>query len=170
MASFTSAISILGFPQEMYLFGSMYWLIGISYFFTQPFAAFVFVPFFHNLKITSAYEYLEKRFNNYVRIAASIIFCIQMFLYMSVVLYTPAVAVQQVTGISLWISILVTGIVCTVYTSLGGMKAVVFTVFIFYYFTIKKKNMSLKHFILEGYIPSFCNVCWLNSNYNRRNN
>lgn len=56
LASFTSAISILGFSQEMYRFGSMYWLIGLSYFLTQPFAAFVYVPLYHNLKITSAYE------------------------------------------------------------------------------------------------------------------
>lgn len=56
MASFTSAISILGFAREMYQFGSMYLLIGISYFITQPFAAFFFVPFYHKLGITSAYE------------------------------------------------------------------------------------------------------------------
>ena len=56
MASFTSAISILGFSLEMYRFGSMYILIGVSYFITQPFAAFFYVPFYHKLKITSAYE------------------------------------------------------------------------------------------------------------------
>lgn len=56
MASFTSAISILGFSQEMYKFGTMYWLIGISYFFSIPIAAEIFVPFFHRLDITSAYE------------------------------------------------------------------------------------------------------------------
>lgn len=56
MASFTSAISVLGFAQEMYLYGTMYWLIGASYFITQPFAAHVYVPFFHRLRITSAYE------------------------------------------------------------------------------------------------------------------
>lgn len=56
LASFTSAISILGFSQEMYLYGSMYWLIGVSYFITQPFATNVYLPFFHRLKLTSAYE------------------------------------------------------------------------------------------------------------------
>ena len=49
------------------------------------------------------------------------------FLYMAVVLYSPSLAVQQVTGIPLWISIFLTGLVCTMYTSLGGMRAVVFT-------------------------------------------
>ena len=56
LASFTSAISILGFSQEMYKFGTMYWIIGISYFITQPLAAEIYVPLFHGLKITSAYE------------------------------------------------------------------------------------------------------------------
>ena len=46
---------------------------------------------------------------------------------MAVVLYTPSMAIQQVTGISLWVSICLTGCVCTIYTSLGGMKAVVYT-------------------------------------------
>lgn len=59
LASFTSAISILGFSQEMYRFGTMYWLIGFSYFITQPFAAHVYVPLFHKLKITSAYEVIN---------------------------------------------------------------------------------------------------------------
>ena len=63
MASFTSAISVLGFSLEMYRFGSMYMLIGLSYFLTQPFAAFVYVPFFHRLNITSAYEVCDIYFN-----------------------------------------------------------------------------------------------------------
>ena len=56
LASFTSAISILGFSQEMYKYGTMYWMIGFSYFITQPLAAEIYVPLFHGLKITSAYE------------------------------------------------------------------------------------------------------------------
>ncbi|CAF0982331.1 unnamed protein product [Brachionus calyciflorus] len=127
LASFTSAISILGFSQEMYRYGTMYWLIGFSYFLTQPFAAHVYVPMFHKLKITSAYEYLELRFNNTVRVTASLIFCLQMILYMAVVLYTPSVAIQQVLGLPLWVSILITSVVCTVYTSIGGIKAVIWT-------------------------------------------
>ena len=56
LASFTSAVSLLGYAHEMYRYGSQYWLYGLSYFITQPFSAHVYLPFFHRLKITSAYE------------------------------------------------------------------------------------------------------------------
>ena len=56
LASFTSSIGILGFPAEMYRYGTMYWMIIISYPITQLIAAFVFAPMFHGLGITSAYE------------------------------------------------------------------------------------------------------------------
>ena len=46
----------IGFSQEMYKYGTQYWMIGFSYFFTQIFAAQVYVPIFHELKLTSAYE------------------------------------------------------------------------------------------------------------------
>lgn len=56
LASFTSAIAILGFSAEMYRYGTIYWMVTLSYPFTQGFAALVFVPLFHGLKITSAYQ------------------------------------------------------------------------------------------------------------------
>lgn len=56
MASFTSAIAILGFSAEMYLFGTMYWIVVLSYPFTQCFAALVYLPMFHRLKLTTAYQ------------------------------------------------------------------------------------------------------------------
>jgi SSS family transporter len=127
IASFTSAISILGFAMEIYRFGGMYLVYGLSYFSSQSIACYVFVPFFHNLKITSAYQYLEMRFNKYVKSLASLTFCIQMFLYMSVTLLAPSLAIQQVMKIPLWVSISFSGLICTFYTSFGGIKAVIWT-------------------------------------------
>ena len=56
LASFMSAITLLGTPGEMYNYTTMYWWIGLSYLFVAFGAAHVFIPIFYNLKVTSAYE------------------------------------------------------------------------------------------------------------------
>lgn len=56
LASFMSAITLLGTPGEMYNYTTMYWYIGLSYFFVVFGAAHVFLPIFYSLKVTSAYE------------------------------------------------------------------------------------------------------------------
>lgn len=127
LASFMSAITLLGTPAEMYNFTTMYWYIGISYFFVMFMAAHIYIPIFYNLKVTSAYEYLEYRFSKGVRTAGMCIFSLQMMIYMSIVLYGPSLALNAVTGLSLWGAVASVGIVCMIYTALGGMKAVLWT-------------------------------------------
>ncbi|EAW68295.1 solute carrier family 5 (sodium/glucose cotransporter), member 12, isoform CRA_c, partial [Homo sapiens] len=71
--------------------------------------------------------YLQLRFNKPVRYAATVIYIVQTILYTGVVVYAPALALNQVTGFDLWGSVFATGIVCTFYCTLGGLKAVVWT-------------------------------------------
>ncbi|KAL3876307.1 hypothetical protein ACJMK2_034170 [Sinanodonta woodiana] len=127
LASFMSAVTLLGNPTEMYNYSFIYWWMGVSYFLVVAGSAHIFIPVFYRLRVTSAYEYLEKRFSRGVRTAGSMTFCIQMILYMAVVLYAPSLALNAVTGFTLWGSIISVGIVCTFYTTLGGMKAVLWT-------------------------------------------
>ncbi|KAL3871317.1 hypothetical protein ACJMK2_039324 [Sinanodonta woodiana] len=127
IASYMSAITVLGIPTEMYVFGTQYFLVVFSGLLTYPVTCQIFLPFFHNLGLTSAYQYLEFRFNRTTRVLASLIFAIEMILYMAVVLYAPALALNQVTGLSLWGSILSVGVVVTFYTSMGGLRAVLWT-------------------------------------------
>jgi len=127
LASFMSAITLLGTPSEMYNYTTMYWYIGIGYFLVVAAAAHLFIPIFYKLRVTSAYEYLELRFNKLVRTAGSLTFCTQMILYMAIVLYAPSLALNAVTGFTLWGAIISVGIVCTFYTALGGLKAVLWT-------------------------------------------
>ncbi|CAK9303856.1 unnamed protein product [Gordionus sp. m RMFG-2023] len=127
IASFVSAISILGTGPEIYLYGTQYWNIVISYGFVILVANYFYLPVFYNLKLTSTYEYLEKRFHRNLRLAGSFTFTIQMVFYLGIVLYAPCLALNQVTGISITASILTAGLVCTFYTSIGGIKAVMWT-------------------------------------------
>lgn len=127
LASFMSAITLLGTATEMYVYGTQYLLIILSYCFVIPATAYLYMPIFYKLQVTSAYEYLELRFNHIIRTIGCLTFSIQMLIYMAIVLYAPALALSQVTGISVWTSVLSIGIVCTFYTSVGGIKAVVWT-------------------------------------------
>ncbi|XP_069172585.1 sodium-coupled monocarboxylate transporter 2 [Procambarus clarkii] len=127
IASFMSAITLLGTPSEVYQFGFIYWLIIFSYMLVMPAAAHLYFPVFYNLQVTSAYEYLEKRFHRAVRWLGSFVFIIQMSLYMAIVVYAPALALAQVTGFDVYVSVSLICFVCIFYTTLGGMKAVLWT-------------------------------------------
>jgi solute carrier family 5 (sodium-coupled monocarboxylate transporter), member 8/12 len=59
MASFLSAITLLGVPQEMYMYGTQFVFINISYAMCTPIAAFVFLPVFYDLRLTSVYEVIH---------------------------------------------------------------------------------------------------------------
>nr|XP_054752022.1 sodium-dependent multivitamin transporter-like [Lytechinus pictus] len=127
LASWMSAIALLGTPSEVYVYGTMFWYIGGSYIFMSIITANVFIPTFYNLRLTSVYEYLQLRFSVAARLVGTTGFLIYMVMYMSIVLYAPALAVNAVTGFTLWGSVLTVGLVCAFYTSLGGMKAVIWT-------------------------------------------
>ncbi|CAH6786916.1 sodium-dependent multivitamin transporter [Phodopus roborovskii] len=127
LATFQSAVAILGAPAEIYRFGTQYWFLGCSYFLGLLIPAHVFIPVFYRLHLTSAYEYLELRFNKAVRVLGTVTFIFQMVIYMGVALYAPSLALNAVTGFDLWLSVLALGIVCNIYTALGGLKAVIWT-------------------------------------------
>lgn len=127
LATFQSAVAILGVPSEIYRYGTQYWFLGCSYFLGLLIPAHIFIPVFYRLHLTSAYEYLELRFNKTVRVCGTLTFIFQMVIYMGVVLYAPSLALNAVTGFDLWLSVLTLGIVCTIYTALGGLKAVIWT-------------------------------------------
>ncbi|XP_046903639.1 solute carrier family 5 member 6 isoform X1 [Hypomesus transpacificus] len=127
IASFQSAVAIIGVPAEIYTHGTQYWFIGVAYVLGLIIPAHVFIPVFYRLHLSSAYQYLEMRFSKAVRICGTVTFIFQMVVYMGVCVYTPAFALNAVTGFELWGTVLATGLVCSLYTALGGLKAVIWT-------------------------------------------
>uniref|UniRef100_A0A671YHI8 Solute carrier family 5 member 8 n=1 Tax=Sparus aurata TaxID=8175 RepID=A0A671YHI8_SPAAU len=126
-ASFMSAITVLSNPAEVYRYGANIGFYGISYVLTMVITSEVFLPVFYRLSITSTYEYLELRFNRTTRLLGTGLFIVQTILYTGIVIYAPALALNQVTGMDLWGAVISTGVVCTFYCTLGGLKAVVWT-------------------------------------------
>ncbi len=88
---------------------------------------YFYLPFFRRLKIVSAFEYLEKRFNLPVRLYGSAQFIIFQLVRISIVMYLPAIVLSTITGINIYMCILSMGLLSTFYTVLGGIEAVVWT-------------------------------------------
>ncbi len=92
-----------------------------------PIVVVFYLPFFRRLNVTTAYEYLERRFNVAARLFGSLSFVVFQFGRMAVVVYLPALALSAVTGMNIYACIIAMGMLATVYTVLGGMEAVIWT-------------------------------------------
>jgi SSS family transporter len=130
LAALFSGISYLGAPGEVYRYGLWFMLFFLSFFIATPVTNLLFMPYFYNSRFYTAYQFLEERFSMPVRLLCSALFIIRVLLWLALVTYAPALALNQVTGMPLWFTILCTGVLTTIYTTLGGMKAVIWTDFI----------------------------------------
>ena len=92
-----------------------------------PVVAFCFLPFFRRLSVTTAYEYLEYRFHNSLRLAGSAVYMLFQVGRVAVVTLLPALALSAVTGFDVVACILAMGAICIVYTVLGGIEAVIWS-------------------------------------------
>uniref|UniRef100_A0A8D0XJX9 Sodium/iodide cotransporter n=1 Tax=Sus scrofa TaxID=9823 RepID=A0A8D0XJX9_PIG len=133
-ASFMSAVQVLGVPAEAYRYGLKFLWMCLGQLLNSLLTALLFLPVFYRLGLTSTYQYLELRFSRAVRLCGTLQYLVAtapalhvQMLYTGVVIYAPALILNQVTGLDIWASLLSTGIICTFYTTVGGMKAVIWT-------------------------------------------
>ncbi|MBT4814479.1 MAG: hypothetical protein HON70_02210, partial [Lentisphaerae bacterium] len=129
VATLFSAISYIGLPSANQKYGIVLVAGSFAVFLCIPIVTRVFMPFYHHMQVYSAYEYLEKRFDVRVRCLASGLFILWRIVWMSTAVYAPSLALWAATGgsIPLIPTIIVLGVFATVYTMLGGMKAVIWT-------------------------------------------
>ncbi|BET02958.1 Sodium:solute symporter family [Nesidiocoris tenuis] len=127
VTTYISGITLLGVPSEVYTYGTQYLTSNLANYLVGFITAFFILPVFYKLQLISLYEYMELRFGHGVRIITSVLFTVALLSYVPIVIYGPALALNQVTGIDVqWVSIVVS-LVCIFYTTLGGLEAVVWT-------------------------------------------
>jgi solute:Na+ symporter, SSS family len=124
MATQASAITFLSTPGQAYTDGMRF----VQFYFGLPIAMVILsitaVPIFHRLKVYTAYEYLESRFDLKTRSLAALLFLVQRGLACGLTIYAPAVILSVLLGWNLQITIVSLGAFVVIYTAAGGTKAV----------------------------------------------
>ena len=124
MATQASAITFLSTPGQAFHDGMGF----VQFYFGLPFAVIIiclfFIPLYHKLKVFTAYEYLEERFNQRTRTLTAILFLVQRGLAAGITIYAPAIILSVVLSWPLKPLILLIGLVVIFYTMVGGTAAV----------------------------------------------
>lgn len=124
MATQASAITFLSTPGQAYHDGMGF----VQFYFGLPLAMVVismtFIPIYHRLKVFTAYEYLEQRFDLKTRSFTAILFLIQRGLGTGLTIYAPAIILSSILGWNLTLLNVIIGILVIIYTFAGGTKAV----------------------------------------------
>lgn len=122
-----SAITFMAIPAKTFATDWSYFMLNMTILIVAPIIVFWFIPFYRKLNITTAYEFLEARFNLTIRLLGSLSFIIFQIGRMGVVLFLPSIALSVVTGIDIFLCISLMGIVSLIYTIFGGIEAVIWT-------------------------------------------
>ena len=124
MATQASAITFLSTPGQAYHDGMGF----VQFYFGLPLAVVIiclfFIPIYHRLKVYTAYEFLEERFDLRTRTLTAILFLVQRGLAAGITIYAPAIILSVVLGWNLKVLILLIGFVVIFYTLIGGTRAV----------------------------------------------
>lgn len=124
MATQASAITFLSTPGQAYTDGMRF----IQFYFGLPLAMIIisifFLPIYYKLKVYTAYEYLESRFDLKTRMLAAFIFLIQRGLAAGITIYAPSIILSSLLGLRLFETNIAIGLLVIVYTVSGGTKAV----------------------------------------------
>lgn len=127
MATQASAITFLSTPGQAFHDGMGF----IQFYFGIPLAiiivCMVFIPIYHKLKVYTAYEYLESRFDLKTRTLTALLFLIQRSLSAGITIFAPAIILSSVLGWDLTTLNIVLGLLVIIYTVSGGTKAVNYT-------------------------------------------
>ena len=127
MATQASAITFISAPGQAYTDGMRF----VQYYFGLPLAMIVicitFIPIFQRLKVYTAYEFLESRFDKRTRVLTSLLFLLSRGLSTGISIYAPSIILSGVLHWNIYITNLITGGIMLIYTYIGGARAVAHT-------------------------------------------
>ncbi|MFD2969440.1 sodium:solute symporter [Sphingobacterium bambusae] len=127
MATQASAITFLSAPGLAYTSGMSF----VQFYFGLPLAMIIlcitFVPIFHKLKVYTAYEFLEKRFDVKTRVLTALLFLIQRGVSTGITIFAPSIILSSILGLDVTYTTLIIGSAVILYTVWGGTKAVSYT-------------------------------------------
>lgn len=124
-ATTLSAITFIAIPAKSYATDWRMFTFNLTIILIVPVVIRFFLPFFRRFSFDTAYAYLDARFNRSVRWLASALFVVFMVSRISIVLFLPSLALNAVTGFSVYWAIIVMGVVTIIYCTSGGIEAVV---------------------------------------------
>ena len=124
-ATIISSVTYLSIPAKAFASDWTYYPMLFTIPLVIPLVVHRYLPYFHQSGCASAYELLEHRFSPLVRMTASALFCLYMVVRIALVLYLPALALSRVGGWDLHSSIIIVAIITIVYSTVGGLRAVV---------------------------------------------
>jgi Na+/proline symporter len=152
MATQASAITFLSTPGQAFHDGMGF----VQFYFGVPIAmviiCMVFIPLYHRLKVYTAYEFLENRFDLKTRSLTAILFLIQRGLAAGITIYAPAIILSAVLGWNLTYLNIIIGILVIIYTVSGGTKAVSMTQK--YQMAVIFAGMFIAFFLIISYLPA----------------
>jgi len=122
-----SAITFMAIPAKTFATDWRYFMQNMAILMMAPLIIFLVLPFFRRLNVTTAYEYLEKRFNVGARLFGSVLFMLLHLGRIGIILFLPSIALSVVTGIDVRVCIVVMAVLSILYTVLGGIEAVIWT-------------------------------------------
>jgi SSS family transporter len=129
-ATMFSSITFLSVPAKVFHSDMRYFSLSFGILILAPVVVKWYLPFFRKLNLTSAYEYLEVRFNLPCRLFASAAFIMFMVARTAIVTYLPAIALSAVTGVDVNWAIAAVTVVTIFYCTIGGVEAVVWSDFV----------------------------------------
>ena len=126
-ATMLSSITYMSVPAIAFATNWEYILGYPAILITAGLVVYLILPFFRRIDATSAYEYLEKRFNRATRLIGSALFVLFQIGRMAIVMFLSALALAAITPFSEVECILIMGVLSIIYCTLGGVEAVIWT-------------------------------------------